>query len=239
MIAFIDGDVAYHASMWGAENIDQAKENLKSIISATHEDIFAEDYIIALGGPNNFREEFYSEYKKSPSRVKSRNNKPSFADELKEWFFTTKLYENHRVIAVGYEADDLLRIWSNQAIEAGIDFIVCSIDKDLNCIPGKHVGRGPVYIITEEEADKHYWKQVLMGDSVDNIPGIPNIGTKKADAILESCDNKNKRKAAVIEAYKEHYGANWENYLLCNGRLIHIWRKMNDYFKIPQIKEEL
>lgn len=233
MIAFIDGDVSCHSSSWGAETLEDAILKLDEIIEATYEDVFATDYIIALGGKVNFRETFYSEYKKTPSRVKARSTKPIWFNKLKDYLAS----KENTVVAEGFEADDLLRIWSNEAQKNNIDFIVCSIDKDLDCIPGKHFkpGKNIFYTVSEEEADRHYWMQILMGDPVDNIPGIPKIGKKKADNILSSCNNNNERKAAVIEAYKEHYGEEWKSYLLCNGRLIHIWRYIDDYFKIPKV----
>ena len=39
-------------------------------------------------------------------------------------------------------------------------------------------------------------------------------------------------KEAVIEAYKQKYGDDWKSYLLANGRLIHIWRYIDDHFQV-------
>jgi hypothetical protein len=153
MIAFIDGDVSCHSSCWGAESLEEAIVKLDEIIEATYENVFADDYIIALGGPNNFREIFYSEYKKTPGRVKARENKPSWFNDLKTYLAK----KPNTVVAHGFEADDLLRIWATEAKENNIEFIVCSIDKDLDCIPGNHFkpGKDVFYTITEEEADRH------------------------------------------------------------------------------------
>ena len=99
---------------------------------------------------------------------------------------------------------------------------------------GKHYNLAKQIIedINEDWADNFYWKQILMGDSVDNIPGIEGIGPKKADKILEGKKDKEERKQAVIEAYKVAYNDEWYSYLLANGRLIHIWRYYDDHFKI-------
>jgi 5'-3' exonuclease len=232
MIALVDGDVLCYQAIWKMETLDEAKDKLKEILQSTVESTFSDDYLLALGSETNFRAAFYSEYKKTPSRVASKSTLPSWFKELKEWFAT----DENAVVAHGCEADDLIRIWATEARNNNIEFIVCSIDKDLQCIPGKHFkpGKNEVFDITEDEADKHYWKQILMGDSVDNIPGVPGIGEVKALKILQACNNKNNRKAAVIEAYKQYYGESWKEYLLSNGRLIHIFRHANDYFKVPK-----
>lgn len=232
MIAFIDGDVLCYQAAWGVENLEEAIERLDQILQGVVESTFSEDYLIALGGESNFREKFFDGYKKSPARLKARKTKPEWFNQLKVWLENNE----NSVIAYDFEADDLLRMWSVEATRFNIDYIVCSIDKDLDCIPGKHFkpGKDEFYKVTEEEADVHYWKQILMGDSVDNIPGLPRIGEVKALRILESCDNHNNRKAAVINEYKREYGENWKEYLLSNGRLLHIWRHLNDHFKIDE-----
>ena len=233
MIALVDGDVLLYQAIWGTEDVEEAKIKLDEVLQAVIENTFCSDYLIAIGGPNNWREEFFPEYKRSRSRLASKKNRAEHFEELKEWF----CQHPNSVVAHGFEADDLIRIWALEAARDGDPYIVCTIDKDLDCIPGKHFkpGRDEYYEVDEESADTHYWRQILMGDAVDNIPGLSKVGPVKANKILEGCDNNNKRKAAVINAYKQHYGDQWKPYLLANGRLIHIWRHINDHF---QIKEE-
>mgnify|MGYP000002759395 FL=1 len=233
MIALVDGDVLLYQAIWGTEDVEEAKIRLDEVLQAVVENTFCSDYLIAIGGLNNWREEFFTEYKRSASRLASKKNRAEHFEELKEWF----CQHPNSVVAHGFEADDLIRIWALEAARDGDPYIVCTIDKDLDCIPGKHFkpGRDEYYEVDEESADTHYWRQILMGDAVDNIPGLSKVGPVKANKILEGCDNNNKRKAAVINAYKQHYGDQWKPYLLANGRLIHIWRHINDHF---QIKEE-
>ena len=230
MLAIIDGDVLVYAAIWGTETLDESKQRLEEIISGVVENTFSTDYLIAVGSDTNFRENFYDQYKKSPSRVKAKQNKATYLNDLKQWLRE----QPNSVTSHGCEADDLVRMWSIEAENASIPYTIITIDKDLDCIPGHHYNpvKDYYYNITEEEADKHYWKQVLMGDSVDNIPGLPGIGEVKAIRILSKCKDSNERKQAVIEAYKDIYKDNWKDYLLANGRLIHIWRKEHDYFHI-------
>jgi 5'-3' exonuclease len=230
MINFIDGDVLVYRSMWGTDTLGEAQDKITTILQQVVESTFSDDYLIALGGDTNWRETFFADYKKSPSRLASKKNKAEYHEDLKLWFRK----HSHSVTAEGFEADDLLRMWATQAKNAEQSFIVSSIDKDLDCIPGLHynISKDLIYTVTEDDGNHHYWKQILMGDSVDNIPGLPKVGPVKAESFLEGCTNNEERKEAVINAYKDKYEDNWKEYLLCNGRLIHIWRHYGDHFMV-------
>tara|TARA_R100000030_G_scaffold34218_1_gene25569 strand:+ start:100 stop:870 length:771 start_codon:yes stop_codon:yes gene_type:complete len=85
----------------------------------------------------------------------------------------------------GLEADDLVGI--ARTLNPGS--IICSPDKDvLQQLPGKHYNyqKAQFHETTEDEAKAFLWKQVLMGDSTDGIPGIPGLGPKTADAIIDN-----------------------------------------------------
>jgi 5'-3' exonuclease len=230
MIAIIDGDVLLYISIWGAETKEEASNNFKELFTAINEDLFAEDYVMALGGPDNFRVDLYDEYK--ANRSKSKSTRP-------EWFLDLKSdianeYEN--CILTDYcEADDMVRTWAEDCRKGGKDFVVVSVDKDLDCIEGKHYNprKSELYEVNNFDADRHYWKQILMGDSTDNIPGLPGIGPKKAEKLLDETPKEFKQ--TVCAAYADYYGKDkGYEYLIANGRLIHIWRHIGDYFKIDR-----
>jgi 5'-3' exonuclease len=233
MLLLIDGDVLIYRNIWKKESLEEAIESLESDISDICESLFVEDYQIALGNSSdNFRSILFSEYKKSKSRVKSRDSRSDLYDGLKRYFSNRHNVTNCN----GFEADDILRIWKEEATLNNEEVIICSIDKDLNCIPGVHydIRKKLVYSVSEKEADKFYWIQLLTGDTVDNIPGLPKVGPVKANKLLEGCDTHEECKLKVVEAYKEVYGKEWWNYLIVNGRLLHIWRSFNDHFSIPK-----
>ena len=92
----------------------------------------------------------------------------------------------------------------------GYEAVISSPDKDvLQQIPGKHYNYQKAEFVetTEKDAEKFLWKQVLMGDSTDGIPGIPGLGPKTADAII---DNMPKSKLSYHEVVLSHYIAKFK-----------------------------
>ncbi len=95
----------------------------------------------------------------------------------------------------GYEADDLIATYAEQAKAAGAQVTILSSDKDLMQLVGGGVKlRDPmrkVDIGPDEVAEKFGVPpekvadvQALAGDSVDNIPGAPGIGVKTAAQLI-------------------------------------------------------
>lgn len=227
-LAVIDGDALLYQAMWGNDTLTEAKDKFISVFEENLEAVFADDYCMAFGGPNNFRLVLHPGYKGH----RKKNNKPDWFDDLKLW--ASELPGS--LLCDGYEADDQVRIWALEADKAGVNRVVITEDKDLDCIPGWHFKpRARVlYEVTEDYAEYFYWKQVLMGDSTDAIPGIPRCGPAKADKILYGLTEHKDFKAAVCKAYNDYYGADGYEALIWNGRLIHIWRHMDDHFKISK-----
>src|SRR5947209_9164888 len=95
-----------------------------------------------------------------------------------------------------YEADDVSGTLSRKAAEARYDVVLVSADKDLMHLVTPHVrlyhtGRGKLMGPAEVEEDfgvppaKVPDVLALMGDSIDNIPGVPGIGDKGAKALVQ------------------------------------------------------
>ncbi len=100
----------------------------------------------------------------------------------------------------GYEADDLIGTLATQATAAGWESFILSKDKDLMQLVNDQVhllqleraGMPPTIITPKEVEAKwgvppHQLRDLLalMGDSSDNIPGVPGIGPKKGAALLK------------------------------------------------------
>ena len=87
----------------------------------------------------------------------------------------------------GYEADDLIGIAQLQYIHSGDISIVCSIDKDLDMIPGLHynLDSHKMYEVDFTESWKNFYRQMIVGDKADNIIGLKGLGKKRAEKIID------------------------------------------------------
>ena len=54
-----------------------------------------------------------------------------------------------------------------------------------------------------EQANLFLWKQVLMGDSTDNIPGIPGVGVNTAEKLLK--DRTKDYEGFALKQYVEKF----------------------------------
>jgi DNA polymerase-1 len=230
-LMLVDGDVLLYFAIWGTDSLKEAKTKFRDILTSNLEDTFTKDYALAFGGPNNFRKILHPEYKMTNTRKKVTDNKPEWFEDLKHW--AASMPSSH--LCDGYEADDQLRVWAQEAESANTQYVISSVDKDLDCIPGMHFNprTSKLYKVDTEYADWFYWKQILMGDGVDNIPGIKGMGPKKAEALLVN-STKDNRKGIVCKAYHQAYKEQGYENLVFNGRLIHLWRYMGDYFKVSK-----
>ena len=100
----------------------------------------------------------------------------------------------------GFEADDLIASLAVQGEEAGLEVRLFTSDKDLAQVVSPHVLQCPpprrddagVEMGPSEVKEKHGvlpekmrdW-QALVGDSTDNVPGMPGVGPKKATLLLD------------------------------------------------------
>lgn len=85
-------------------------------------------------------------------------------------------------IITAREADDELSIHAHALAAGNAPYIVVTIDKDLDQIPGEHYNyrEQAGYFISEEDAERWFWIQVLAGDATDNVPGCYRVGLAKA-----------------------------------------------------------
>ena len=144
---------------------------------------------------DTFRHAFYDQYKAGRAPT---------ADELRPQFDAIRaiLGDMHiRVIQKeGYEADDILGTMSRRCEEAGIDCAVMTGDRDAYQLAGPHTtiyytrqGSTDVDKITPETI-RERWNLTpvqlidmkgLMGDTSDNYPGVPGVGEKTAQKLIE------------------------------------------------------
>lgn len=218
--------------------LEQCWKNFQSKLQDLLDSVFATDYLMAVKGPDNFRNLMYPGYKMN------RHADPTKQNEFVPILRKLAVAEDFAVESYGREADDLLRIWAEEARAAGDPYIVCTIDKDLKCIPGNfyNMKHEEIIKISEEEAIRHYYEQLLKGDPTDNIPGVPRVGEVKAAKMLANCKTEEEFQEVVVSQYIAAYNEDWHNYLLSNGKMIYLQKSANDYFSLetwPIVKELL
>lgn len=218
------------------EYLEESWDNFQKDLNTLLETVYCDEYLMAVKGPGNFRNLMYPEYKLNRHADPTKQN--AFVPVLRK----LAAKQDYAIEAVGREADDLIRIWAEQARLAGRDYVICSIDKDLKCIPGRHwlMHKKELVVVSEAEAMRHYYEQLLKGDPTDNIPGVPRVGEVKARNFLADCSTESDFQEVVVAKYIEAYGDDWQSFLLSNAKMIHLQRDAEDYFSFeewPIVKE--
>ncbi|HML13207.1 MAG TPA: DNA polymerase I [Xanthobacteraceae bacterium] len=137
-----------------------------------------------------FRTEMYPDYKA---------HRPDPPDDLRPQFKYVREAVNAFDIPCleqdGYEADDLIATYARLASEAGATATIVSSDKDLmqlvtdrivmfDTMKDRKIGRAEVIEKFGVPPEKVIEVQALIGDSTDNVPGVPGIGVKTAAQLI-------------------------------------------------------
>ncbi len=216
--------------------VSHSLHNARQLLEKILERVGAKDYKIYLTGKNNFRDKVATIRGYKAHRDKLA--KPVYYDEIKRYLIDTWNAE----VVDDMEADDAMAIKQMEHYEALDDWTcICSIDKDLDQVPGWHYNwmRDDMYQIKLADALRYYAKQMLTGDSTDNILGIPGIGPKKADKILENVKDddlihviQEQYKNSFTEEFKKKHGVpehmSWEDIFNETDLLIRIKWSLND-----------
>lgn len=218
-IALIDGDCIIYevgfASDAGARAngepheplsfcLNGVKEKIKSIKEITR----ATDTIVFVSNNEvpGYRVESYPEYKINRDPA----HRPYWYKELREYM----LEKQDAVLSEpGDEADDALGIAQTFYNAYGTDTILCTKDKDLDMIPGWHYNWSKkrrddgVYFVDTTTANRIFYKQLLTGDSTDNIPGMFKLLGKKATSKwlspIDDMDDEEEMYEYVCSIYKD------------------------------------
>jgi len=137
-----------------------------------------------------FRTEMYPDYKA---------HRPDPPDDLKPQFGLIRqavhAFDLPCLEQKGFEADDLIATYVRQACEAGATSTIVSSDKDLmqlvndsvimyDTMKDKKIGHAEVIEKFGVPPNKVIEVQALIGDSTDNVPGVPSIGQKTAALLI-------------------------------------------------------
>ena len=142
-----------------------------------------------------FRNDMYAEYKAT---------RPPMPDDLREQI--EPLHDAVRAMGFpllmieGVEADDVIGTLAHQATALKIDTIISTGDKDMAQLVNEHVTLINTMSNTTTDVQAVHDKYgiapdriidylALMGDKVDNIPGVPSVGPKTATKLLQQYDS--------------------------------------------------
>src|SRR5258708_3392750 len=116
---------------------------------------------------------------------------PPLRDDLRRQLeFIDRVVATNRFPCIrksGIEADDLIATLARRGLEAGMEVVIVAGDKDLAQLVGDHVRMQDTMrdVTYDAELVRKKWGvpparipdlRALMGDDVDNIPGVPRIG---------------------------------------------------------------
>ncbi|MDO7597428.1 MAG: DNA polymerase I [Pseudomonadota bacterium] len=142
-----------------------------------------------------FRNDMYPEYKA---------HRPPMPDDLRE-----QIEPIHAIVRAmglpllmvdGVEADDVIGTLAQQATEQGINTIISTGDKDMAQLVNEHItlintmnnSTTDIQAIMDKYGiapNRVIDYLALMGDKVDNIPGVPSVGPKTATKLLQQYDS--------------------------------------------------
>lgn len=138
----------------------------------------------------NYRNDLYPEYKANRSETP-----PDLIPQFPLIREATEAFGIPAIELEGYEADDLIATYARLAREQGRNVTIVGTDKDLmqlvrpgirmyDPIKNRYLDESDVIDKFGVPPDKVVDVQSLVGDSTDNIPGVPGIGVKTAAQLI-------------------------------------------------------
>lgn len=237
-----------------ADPVQNCLHSVKVQINSIIQGAGADSYKILLTGKDNFRDKLVDYYKAN----RDRSTRPVHYDAITEYL---KDVWGAKIVN-GREADDALSIIQrkdfalacvadNRGPYFSVSTIICSIDKDLDIVPGWHYNfvKDETYWIDEVEGLRNFYKQMLTGDTADNIPGFHKItGTRVSKwqpyfDVIDSLDNELYMWQYVARQYINAFEPEEHEYkttmnavvekLRETGKLLHMQKHKQDDWEPP------
>ncbi|HVV49720.1 MAG TPA: 5'-3' exonuclease H3TH domain-containing protein, partial [Polyangia bacterium] len=166
---------------------------------------------------DNFRNEIFPAYKAHRPPMP-----PELAAQLAMVRRVVEAFGLAQLEVPGFEADDIIATLAKVATAAGMEVVICSSDKDL-----MQLCCGDISVLDTMKNRRFHVEEVrekfgvppelvgdvlaLMGDSIDNVPGVVGIGPKTAAELINKFGSlegllahageiKGKRGASIVEA---------------------------------------
>lgn len=210
MRTIIDADSISYLLGWGFKEWTQTPESYTKAIELTDQFVLgilaatgADEYIGFLGGVHpTFRHMMNREYKADRGMTKP------------DWWTQWGGLINHRLrnfwkfyYVEGIEAEDAVSMIAHSLKDPN-GVTLAHIDKDLTQVPGIHYNYKDwtTYTVDANAGAHSLFKQVLMGDPTDNIPGLAGVGPKKATATLITGTTKEDFMVLALQKYTTYLG---------------------------------
>jgi 5'-3' exonuclease len=226
MIALLDSDIIAYRISFACKDDDLA--TALSTLDVYIADILllgvpeVTDFKLFLTGKGNFRKEVAvtAEYKGNRKDIEKPHHLEAIRSFLIEHWGAT--------VSIGQEADDDIAIAATTIGEEGC--VIVSLDKDLDQISGHHYNfvKKTKYYVDKPTAVLNFYKQILTGDTADNIVGIKGIGPAKAAKLLADCTDEKELYQACVDAYEGDINRVHEN-----AQLLYLLRKENEKWTKP------
>jgi hypothetical protein len=252
----IDADQMCYAIGFAAkgEPISHALATVKSALKKIQEQCDADERVLFVKGKGNFREDIA--ITRGYKAQRKETDKPAHYEAIYDYLINVQ----GAVVCDGMEADDVvsIRLYEDFLLAEGdrdkATLVLSSGDKDLNNTPGWHHNprTGEVVWISDLQATRHFFYQMLMGDMTDNIKGIPSlpfhithkyglskkgVGKASAKKLMATTTGFFDAETMVYEMYL-HWGESEglteqeiRDYILENAQLLWMVRKLDGYGK--------
>lgn len=211
---------------------------IDKILEATGADCY-QGYLTS-SDKSNFRYEIASI---RPYKGHRKTEKPHHYDRIRSFL------EEHRgaLICYGQEADDAMSIeqWKDylscRPNLGHCETVIATRDKDLDMVPGYHYNWGAgkqvekkMWLQDSLGGYKCFYKQLLTGDTVDNIPGLFGVGKSSTHVKhIGTLDTAWDMYSYVLIEYQKRFGSYAEQFLIENGRLLWMRKEEGEIWELP------
>ena len=238
-VALVDGDIVAFRCAASCKGEDpsslanfRADQLIRDVIQATQ----AELVEVFLSGTRNFRYELFPDYKAN----RRESVDPIYRQSCKEYLITNWFAS----VSDGIEADDAIGIAHTTLTSVNNTPIICSIDKDFKQLSGEFYDfvKEEFFTVDPLEAQRYFYKQLLLGDRSDNIPGYDGKARQKPTkqiqawySMIDESDSESEMYAICWDAFHSASTSLDEaTYRLhLTAQLCYILRKENHYWTMP------
>lgn len=223
--------------------VEYALHTLKQSIVSLETDL--SDYIdgcgakeIFLTNGESFRNtEVYAGYKKNRDDMR----KPFHLNECKQYLMNKY---GAKARPGELEADDMIAMRATELLSVGAPYIIVSLDKDLMQIEGYHWNFQKKHLVYVDsvEAVRNLYKQILIGDQTDGIPGLYGVGPKRAETLLAPLREERHMYLVCLKEYLDKMPKTVENHeefcanlMHTHAHLLYLLRKEGERWVPPSL----